>query len=111
MIEIKESHGQMYKVISGTFYNVGTPDKVINLLEKLRYRGERIILDYGNIKTGESWGETFDVTGTLFRTTGPVKMVGLSYNSRSSGGGLISTDCILTIKSSRGKRILYDYKN
>jgi hypothetical protein len=111
MIEIKESHGQMFKVIYGTFYNVNTPDKLIEVLERLRAWGERIVLDYGNIETGESWGETLGVTGTLFRTTGSVKMVGLAYNSRSSGGGIIFTDCILTIKSSRGKRILYDYKN
>ena len=44
-------NGKSYKVTeSNTYYYENTPDKVIDILERARYRGDRIQLFYGDIK-------------------------------------------------------------
>jgi len=98
-----------YEVVNGTSYNEGTPEKVIQVLEKVKYDGTRIKLDYG--KDGKSWGDCYDVTGTLGRSTGTVKIPLLIHNSKSTGGTGILTDCIIQIKESRGGRVLYQCDN
>jgi hypothetical protein len=69
----------------------------------------RIILDYGNTSTNESWGEVHDVTGYIGLSAGAynLKYPILVYNSRSIGGGTILTDSIIKITASKGKEILY----
>jgi len=98
-----------YEVVNGTSYNEGTPKKVIQVLEKVKYDGTRIKLDYGT--DGKSWGEYYDITGTIGRSTGTVKIPLLIHNSRSTGGGGILTDRIIQIKESRGGRVLYQCDN
>ncbi len=95
-----------YKVVNETSYEINTPDRVIEVLERCRVNKTRIVLDYGNVETKESWGEVYDITGYVGRTTGNKSPI-LVYNNRSTGGGLILTDCILSIRESKGKRLLY----
>lgn len=99
-----------YKEINGTSYDVRTNDKIINVLEKCRRNGTRIILDYGDTETGESWNEVYDITGRLGRSTGNVKIPILLHNSRSIGGGAILDHCIIGIKESKGGKVLYSYR-
>jgi len=96
-----------YKVINGTSYDVRTSDKVINILERCRMNNTRIVLDYGDTKTGKSWNEVYDVTGRLGRSAGNVKVPILLHNTRSIGGVAILDYCIIGIKESRGGRVLY----
>ena len=96
-----------YKVVNGTSYDDRTPDEVIKILEKSRLDKIRIVLDYGDTKTGKSWNEQFDVTGTIGRSTGNIKIPILIHNSRSIGGGAILDHCIIGIKTSKGKNVLY----
>lgn len=104
---------RVYRVVNGTFYREGTPAEVIEILESYRHswRGAyaRLELDYGDTATGQSWGEVYDTTGYIGRTMGPIKSPILLPNSRSHGGGIISTDCIVRIRLSRGKRALYQH--
>ena len=99
-----------YKVVNGTSYSVETSDKVIRVLEHCRKNGTRIVLDYGDTKTGRSWNQIYDVTGRIGRTGGNSKIPILLYNRRSMGGSAILTDCIIAIKESKGGRILYSLK-
>jgi len=99
-----------YKEINGTSYNEETTGKVIQVLERCRQNRIRIIIDYGDTKTGKSWGETFDTTGYVGRSSGPVKVPILLHNSKSSGGGAILDSCIIGIKTSNGGKSLYQYK-
>ena len=99
-----------YKVFNGTTYRNETPDKLILMLERLRADHIRIILDYGDTKTGKSWGEDYDIEGYLERSNGDIKFPILLYNSRSVGGVVILDNCILSIKTSLGKYILYKLK-
>jgi len=103
-------NGKSYKVTeSNTWYNEKTPDKVINILERARYRGSRIQLFYGNTETGKNWNEENDTIGTIGKSNGTVKIPLLIATKRSTGGGAISTDCIIGIK--QGKTILYKAEN
>lgn len=105
--------GKDYKVSeSGTFYHVETPDKVIDVLENVRYKGTRILLHWGDVATGKYWGDIYDITGTIGRSTGTAKIPLLIHNRRSMGGGAILTHCILRIKETgKNGRVLYQAEN
>jgi len=100
---------QKYKEVNGTSYHSETNDKVISVLENCRRNNIRIILDYGDTKTGKSWNEVYDITGRISRSTGTNKIPILLHNSRSRGGCGILDHCIIGIKESRGKRLLYKF--
>lgn len=103
-------NGKAYKVTeSNTFYPENTPDKVIDILERARYRGDRIQLFYGDIKTGKNWNEECETIGTIGKSNGTVKIPLLIATKRSMGGISISTDSIIGIK--QGKNILYKAEN
>lgn len=96
-----------YKEYNGTFYDIKTPQEVIDVLENARLNRTRILLDYGDVKTGKTWGEVNDITGYVGRSTGSIKIPLLIHNSRSLGGGGILDHCIIAIYTSKGKRPLY----
>lgn len=96
-----------YKVVNGTSYHEETPDKLVEILERLRAGKTRIVLDYGDTKTGKSWGDIYDITGHLSRSTGSIKIPILIHNKRSIGGGSILDHCIIKISESKGKKVLY----
>lgn len=100
---------EKYKVVNGTSYHIDTNDEIIDVLEKVRQIRTRIILDYGDIKTGRSWGDRYDITGYVGRSTGYSKIPLLIHNTRSMGGGGILTHCIIGIKTSKGKIPLYKW--
>lgn len=79
--------------------------KIVSLMETRT----RIILDYGNVETNESWGEIHDTTGYIGLSGGAynLKYPILVYNSRSIGGGTILTGSIIKITASKGKEVLY----
>jgi len=97
-----------YKIVNGTYYNINTNDRVIEVLERCKANRTRITVDYGDVITKKSWGDVYDITGYIGRSTGSIKIPLLIHNSRSIGGGGILTDCILSIKESKGKRILFE---
>ena len=96
-----------YKEVGGTFYKKNTPMKLIEVLERVREDRTRIVVDYGDIKTGRSWGEVNDIKGYIGRSTGEIKIPLLVFNSRSMGGGALLDNCILSIKTTKGSRTLY----
>ncbi len=107
-VEIKSSGQTNYQVVNGTYYRYNTPDKVIQALETARINGVRIKLYLGDNETGLDWNEQYDVTGTIGRSSGEVKIPILLTNKRSSGGGVILDRCIVKITTSRGK-VLYEH--
>ena len=76
-----------YKVVNGTSYHINTHSTIVDILERARQNRTRIILDYGDTETGQSWGERFDICGYVGRSTGQSKIPLLVYNSRSLDGG------------------------
>lgn len=88
-----------YKVVNGTFYDPETPDEVCQVLERARERRVRLAIAY----RAESQPEF----GRVGRSMGPVKAPLLIHNSRSMGGGVISTKLIVEIRDSVTKELLY----
>lgn len=105
-------NGKEYQVCNGTYYNAKTSIEVIANLETIRSNGTRIVLDYGDTENGREWGDgrykSLDV-GTIGRSMGPVKIPILVSNSRSMGGGGILDNCIVRIRASKGKGVLYQH--
>ena len=99
-----------YQVVNGTSYHVETSAEVIRILEIAKSNNTRIVLDYGDVKTGESWGELYDIVGRIGRSGGSIKIPLLIHNKRSLGGGAILDHCIIGIKTSIGKVPLYELK-
>ena len=88
----------LVKAPSGTFYHKETTQAVINILEKHLHSGTRLFLDYGDTSTGKSWGETYDIQGTIGRSTG-TKPIPLIIKTKRSWGGIgILDHCIVRIK-------------
>jgi hypothetical protein len=102
---------EIRKEINGTFYSVNTPIDVIEILESSRLNKTRIFLEYGDTKTGKGWGDVYDVTGHVGRSTGVTKIPLLIHNQRSHGGGAILDHCIVSIVTAKGKRSLYSHPN
>tara|TARA_R100001440_G_scaffold23141_3_gene37663 strand:+ start:2040 stop:2369 length:330 start_codon:yes stop_codon:yes gene_type:complete len=99
-----------YKLVNGTSYDKRTDDEVIRILEHCRMNNIRVVLDYGDTKTGKSWNERYGITGKVGRSSGQIKVPILLYNKRSHGGGAMLTHCIIGIKRSKGKDTLYRWK-
>ena len=94
---------------SGTWYSSATPADLVAVLEGLRASRVRVVLDYGDTMTGRSWGETCGIRGTISRSIGPEPIPLLVHNSRSMGGGALLDGCILTVRESRGGRLLWEH--
>lgn len=92
-----------------TFYEPGTPEQVKRVLEDARVNHTRIRVFYGDQETGRDWNEENDVTGTVARTMGPIHSPILVANSRSHGGSIPLTNCIVKIMETRTKRVLYQH--
>ena len=101
--------GKSYKLANGTYYSTMTSDEVINVIETARQNRTRLVLDYGDILTGKSWNEVYDITGRIGRSTGSIKIPLLIHNKRSLGGGAILDYCIIKISESKGKKVLYKH--
>lgn len=97
------------KEIDGTFFHEETPEEVCNILNEYYNTGERLILDYGDITTGQSWGETSDIRGMVGRSTGEVKIPLLIKTSRSIGGVSILSHYIVQITDAKTRKTLYQH--
>lgn len=99
------------KLDNETCYHKETEDSLIELLERLRSNHIRLRFHWGNTKTGEDWGDDFNVCGTIGRSSGRIKIPILIHNIRSMGGGAILDHCIVKITESKGKAVLYQHAN
>lgn len=100
---------QYNRIDSGTSYHEKTDPKVIQILEHCRINDLRIRLVYGDVLTGVSWEEIFDVMGRVGLSTGSMKCPLLIHNKRSMGGGSILTHCIIGIRLTTSKEWLYKH--
>ena len=106
---IETTDGRKYKESKNTelCYKIETPDELCIVIDNLLQNKQRVVIDYGNTTTKESWNEIHDIKGRIGRSTGVIKIPLLVYNSRSYGGGALSDNCILSIKTTNGGRVVY----
>jgi hypothetical protein len=82
---------------TGTYFHHDTPSAVATALENARLLGKRIRIWLGDSVTGKSWLEEYDVTGTVGRSMGPIKIPLLMPSPHSRGGGAISDHSIVRL--------------
>ena len=85
-------------------------EKLWKVLSSLVHSGRRVRIWYGDTKTGRSWNEEYEVTGTIGRSTGKIAIPILIKNSRSYGRALLD-DCIIRIDDIKEKRTIYKSDN
>jgi hypothetical protein len=119
-IPLKVQKMTEYKIKNGTYYHCATDDAVIKVLESARINRTRLHISYGYTdeslwdadaekEIGLDWLEEFDTVGRIGRSTGDIKIPLICHNSRSIGGSSVLSDCIVRIRESKGKRILYEH--
>lgn len=92
-----------------TWFSPNTPDKLKNLLERLRADRTPVRLFYGNPETGLDSLDCWDTTGTIGRTGGTIRSL-ILVPKGDIGGGIISTDRILKVVSLMTGRVLYEHE-
>ena len=84
-------------IIDGTTYKDGTPKELVELLESCRRNRAPIVrIHYGNVETGELWGDV--EIGRIGRSTGSIK-IPLCVPRHDSGGPGLLEHCILLIET------------
>ena len=86
-------------------------EKLWKVLSSLVHSGRRVRIWYGDTKTGRSWNEEYEVTGTIGRSNGKIAIPLLLKNSRSCYGGALLDDCIIRIDDIKEKRTIYKADN
>ena len=86
-----------YQIVNGTAYSTETSDKMIEILERLMANHTRARFHWGDTKTGQDWGDIYNVRGHIGRSTGRFKIPLLIHNIRSLGGGALLDDSIVKI--------------
>lgn len=81
------------------------------ILSSLVHSGKRVRIWYGDKETGRSWNEEYEVTGTIGRSTGNIKIPIIIHTSRSYGGPSLLDDCIIRIDAIQQKRTLFQHEN
>lgn len=98
-----------YQIVNGTYYHVGTPKAVIDLLEQYRADEIRVRLWLGS--KGRCWNEEYGTIGTISRSMGPTRVPLLVCSRRSTGGLPIFDNRIVRIDIRRKVRIDTVYKD
>lgn len=78
-------------------YDPDTLPQVKRILENARASKARVRIFYGDAETGRDWLEERDTLGRVSSTMGPIRSPILVCNSRSMGGGIICSACIVKI--------------
>lgn len=103
-IDHKNGHFSKYQLIEDgrdlpIAYHEETPAQLIEELERARTARRRIKIYLGDPKTGKSWNEEHDITGTIGLSRGhQARYPLLIATSRSTGGGTLMDDRILKLK-------------
>lgn len=92
-------------------FSDNTNDRVKQVLTSCYNRKNRIRIVYGNVATGNSWLDEYEILGYVGKSTGTKPIPLLINNSRSFGGGSILTGSILKIIDTKTKQVLFQHEN
>ena len=121
-VEEKLSNGNTiyYRIYGGTYYEVGIKladgtvedyasvnEGLMKVLKKYENYPRRVRIWYGDRQTGESWNDEYDVTGTIGRTNGQIKIPIILNNKRSLGGPALLVGSIIRVDDIEGKKTLW----
>lgn len=126
VIEEKLSNGNTlyYVEREGMYFNVGNlgdknklevfdnvSEELMNIILRAYKYKFRIRVFYGDIHTGRSWNEGYDVKGTVGRTTGVIKVPILLSRKDSNYGGILLLSSVIRIDDIEDKRTLWKLPN
>ena len=92
-------------------FSDNTSEKVKQVLTSCYNRKNRIRVVYGDVTTGKSYLDEYDILGYVGKSTGVKPMPLLINNSRSFGGGSILTSSVLKIVDTQSKQVLFQHEN
>jgi hypothetical protein len=98
---VKDSTGQEYQVVKGTYYHPATPQSLIDVLEAARNKRMRLAIQFDPDEA------LFVHRGYIGRSTGIYQIPLLVYNARSLGGPALSDQYIVEVRESKGGRLLW----
>lgn len=92
-----------------THYHPDTPADVCQFIESAltSRHSQRYEITYGDRTTGRSWGDTH--SGYIGRSTGWEPIPLLIHNARCYGGPGLLDDCIVRIRTARGKHTIWQH--
>ena len=96
-------------ISKNTWFDPGTVPEVRRILDEARVVGTKLRLWYGNVETGLSWLDEWDIIGRIGRSMGPMRCPILLRTENSNGGGAILTACIIRIMNTATRRDLYKH--
>lgn len=127
IVEEQLSNGNTlyYVVRDGMYFEVGillgdenrleifdnVSEGLINILLRAYKYGFRVRVFYGDIHTGRSWNEEYDVTGKIGRTCGKIKVPILLKRKDSNYGGALLLSSVIRIDDIEEKRTLWKLSN
>lgn len=85
------------KIVNGIEFDADTPEKVVNLILRYLNTDQRIRIFYGDRRTGEDWGDEFEIMGYVRNSAGRTKIPLLVYNKKSFGATGMLTGSIVRI--------------
>ena len=92
-------------------FSDNTNDKVKQVLTSCYNRKNRIRIVYGDVTTGKSYLDEYEILGYVGKSTGFRQIPLLINNSLSFGGGSILTTNILKIVDTQTKQVLFQHEN
>ncbi len=109
-IVVVSARGNAYKVLNGTFYNIDTPDNLVQILEVARENNDKAKLRiyYGNPLDKTYWGEV--VTCCIGRTDSGINIPLVLINKRYKYGVPLMDSCIMKMELKVNKRYKLVYK-
>jgi len=91
---------------NGTCYHAETASPVVGVLERQRTKGGIVRIFYGDIHTGRSWCDEYDMIGQIGRSIGPIKIPLLVPEGECGGAGILD-HCIVRVQTRT--KILYEH--
>ena len=91
------------------FSNVS--EELMNIILRAYKYKFRIRVFYGDIHTGRSWNEEYDVMGKIGRTCGAIKIPILLRRKDSYGGGALLLSSVIRIDDIEDKKTLWKLPN
>lgn len=91
---------------TNTFFDPDTAPEVQRILEAYRLSGRTLRVFLGDAQTGRDWLDEHDVTGTIGRSMGPIKIPLLVPKGKDGGCGLL-TACIVRLVDATSMREVY----
>ena len=98
-------------LVNGVEYSTSTPPEVVRIIENCRLSNKayRLTFQWGDTKTGQDWGDVYDISGYIGKSTGKRPIPLLIHKRTSTGGGALLENSIVKISMAKGGKVLWQH--